>query len=205
MLQNRVDPFGRIIYSSARGAWMGNRGIIHNEHRQIVRHFKHKAWIICRLEFKGRKRIVMTPGRWTELFFLDEATALASGHRPCFECRREDATRFKQCWIKGNPSYRFTMSTPIVEIDEVIHGERLNSLQQKPTIQLSSSRVPDGTFVEIDKEPFLFNKGNLHQWTAFGYTKSFVIAETVMLTLLTPCSIVNALAAGYEPQIRSVL
>ncbi|HEY0652814.1 MAG TPA: hypothetical protein VGD65_06790, partial [Chryseosolibacter sp.] len=113
MLQNRVDPFGSIISTAARGTWMGNRGVIHNEQKQITRPFKHKAWITCVLEFKDRRRTVMSPGRWTELFFMDEATAFAAGHRPCFECRREDAKRFKECWLKGNPSHQFSMSTSI--------------------------------------------------------------------------------------------
>src|SRR4051812_14165929 len=125
MLQNRVDPLGQFIHSKARGSWMGNRGVIH-ENKQIVKTFKHKAWITCVLQFKGRKRTVMTPGRWTELFFLDEATAFAAGHRPCFECRREDAKRFKTCWIKGNPEYNFSMTTSITQIDEIIHKERID-------------------------------------------------------------------------------
>src|SRR5436853_7505403 len=120
MLQNRVDPFGNIIKTAARGAWMGNRGVIHNEQQRITHVFKHKAWITCALQFKGRKRTVMTPGRWTELFFLDEATAFAAGHRPCFECRKEDATRFKSCWIHGNTSDGVTMTTSIRSIIEDI-------------------------------------------------------------------------------------
>jgi hypothetical protein len=84
-MQNRVDPFGNIIETKARGSFMGNRGVIHNEQKQITHAFKHKAWITCVLDFKGRKRTVMTVDRWTELFFLDEATAFAAGHRPCFE------------------------------------------------------------------------------------------------------------------------
>src|ERR1700730_14192737 len=103
-LQNRVDPFGRLIRTTARGAWMGNRGLIHNEYQQIVRTFRLKAWITCRLEFKGWYRKVMSPNRYTELFFLDEATAFSAGHRPCAECRREDFNRFKAAWLQGNSS-----------------------------------------------------------------------------------------------------
>src|ERR1700760_1777025 len=105
MLQNRVDPEGNIIRTSARGSWMGNRGIIHDEQQNVLRAFKLKAWITCVLAFKGRKRPVMAPNRYTELFFLDEATAFSAGHRPCFECRRQDAGRFKSLWIKANPEY----------------------------------------------------------------------------------------------------
>src|ERR1700743_3660322 len=102
MLQNRVDPQGNIIKTTARGAWMGNRGQLHNEQRQIVRPFKLKAWLTCLLQFNGRKREVMSPQRYTELFFLDEATAFAAGHRPCFECRRKDYDLFKSFWLQGN-------------------------------------------------------------------------------------------------------
>jgi hypothetical protein len=202
MLQNRVDPFGRIIMTDARGAFMGNRGVIHNEDKQITHAFKHKQWIICTLQFKGRRRSVMTPGRWTELFFLDEATAFAAGHRPCFECRKEDATRFKSCWIQGNPSYNFTMKTSIKDIDQVLHRERIDSDKKKVTHQSLPSELPDGTFVSIDEHPCLLNQGRLHRWTPFGYDNSFVLPETEILTVLTPHSVVNAFSAGYRPQLN---
>src|SRR5882757_4708468 len=121
MLQNRVDPKGNIFKTSARGAWMGNRGVLHDGGKTILRPFRHKAWIICALQFKGRHRAIMAPNRWTELFFLDEATAFAAGHRPCFECRREDAVRFKAAWLRGNPEYGFDPKITIGKIDEVIH------------------------------------------------------------------------------------
>src|ERR1700761_7186777 len=111
MLQNRVDPMGNIIRTSARGAWMGNRGLIHDEHQHVLRPFRLKAWLICVLQFRNRKRVVMSPGQYTELFFFDEATAFSAGHRPCFECRRSDALLFRSCWIKGNPEYGFQEKT----------------------------------------------------------------------------------------------
>ena len=125
-LQNRVDPFGQLIRTTARGAWMGNRGLIHNEHQQIIRPFRLKAWITCVLEFKGRHREVMTPNLYTELFFLDEATAFSAGHRPCAECRRADFNLFKAAWVQGNPLYMYNMKTPIGEIDEIMHRERID-------------------------------------------------------------------------------
>src|ERR1700733_13647396 len=98
-LQNRVDPFGKLIRTPARGAMMGNRGgVLHNSEREIVRPYKSRRWITCLLEFKGRHRIVMSERRYTELFFLDEATAFAAGHRPCAECRRERFNAFKEAW-----------------------------------------------------------------------------------------------------------
>jgi hypothetical protein len=200
MLQNRVDPFGEIIKTSARGSLMGNRGVIHNKYQEITHAFKHKAWITCALEFKGRKRAVMTADRWTELFFLDEATAFAAGHRPCFECRKGDAKRFKSCWIQGNPVYNFSMTTSIKEIDEVIHSERINSDQKKLTHQRMSSSIPEGTFVIVnDHGPYLFSNGELYRWTPFGYENTIAMPEATMLTVLTPNSIVNAFHAGYSP------
>jgi hypothetical protein len=201
MLQNRVNPFGEIISTPARGSFMGNRGVIHNERQQITHAFKHKQWITCALEFKGRKRTVMTPGRWTELFFLDEATAFAAGHRPCFECRKEAAKRFKSCWIAGNPSYNFTMTTSIKEIDVVIHRERIDIAKKKVLHQRMWSDMAEGTFVVADGDPYLFSKGNIHRWTPFGYDSSIAVPDASLLTVLTPYSIVNALQAGYIPQI----
>jgi hypothetical protein len=199
MLQNRVDPFGNIIAISARGSWMGNRGVIHNEQKQITKSFKHKAWIICRLEFKERKRIVMAPNRWTELFFLDEATAFAAGHRPCFECRKEDANHFKSCWIKGNPSYNFNMKTSIKYIDEIIHSERTD--QQKKVAHASGiTDLPDGTFIQLDDNPYLVANGGLHRWTPFGYVDAMAGPDSSP-TILTPPSIVNAFRQGYVPQV----
>jgi hypothetical protein len=204
MLQNRVDPFGRIIKTSARGAWMGNRGVIHNEHKEITRAFKHTAWITCVLEFKGKRRTVMTADRWTELFFLDEATAFAAGHRPCFECRREDAKRFKSCWIQGNPLHNFNMSTSIHQLDEVIHRERIDHEKKKVLRQRPSSAIAEGTFIVLNEDPYLFSNRRLHRWTPFGYENSIAVPEASMLTILTPDSIVNAFRAGYVPQIKEV-
>lgn len=202
MFQNRVDPLGNLIRTSARGSWMGNRGVIHNEEKEITRLFKHKAWITCVLAFKGRHRTVMSRDRWTELFFLDEATAFAAGHRPCFECRREDAKRFKSCWIEGNPGHQFTMSTSITLIDEIIHRERIDRGMKKVLHQLPSSEIPEGTFILNKEEPYLFHKNKLHHWTPFGYENSIAMPKNSMMTVLTPASIVNTFRAGYTPQVR---
>jgi hypothetical protein len=202
MLQNRVDPFGRIIRTSARGSLMGNRGVIHNKHQEITHAFKHTAWITCALEFKGRKRTVMTADRWTELFFLDEATAFAAGHRPCFECRREDAKRFKSCWIQGNPVHNFSMLTSIRQIDGIIHRERIDNQKKKVTHQRSCFDIPEGTFIAMNEDPYLFSNGRLHRWTPFGYETSIAVPEISMLTILTPDSIVNTFRAGYVPHIK---
>lgn len=204
MLQNRVDPSGTIFRTSARGALMGNRGVIHNDQREITHTFKHKAWISCVLEFKGRKRTVMTPGRWTELFFFDEATAFAAGHRPCFECRREDAKKFKAYWLKGNPSYDFSLNTSISKIDEILHRERIDSDKQKVMHQRPAADLPEGTFVLLDESYFVISNNKLHHWTPVGYDNIIAIPNNTSLTVLTPESVVNAFRAGYVPQIKNL-
>jgi hypothetical protein len=201
MLQNRVDPFGNIIKSSARGSFMGNRGVIHNEYKEIIHAFRNKAWITCLLEFKGRKRTVMTPARWTELFFLDEATAFAAGHRPCFECRREDARRFKSYWIQANPSYGFDMRTSISSIDEVLHRERMDNEKKKVVHQRLAGEIPDGTFVVVDDEPYVLKNLEFYRWTPFGYENFIHLPKDSAVMVLTPNSIVNAFLAGYIPQV----
>jgi hypothetical protein len=201
MLQNRVDPFGNIIHTPARGAWMGNRGMIHDEHKSIRRAFRLKAWITCVLQFKSRHREVMTPNRWTELFFLDEATAFAAGHRPCFECRREDALRFKSCWIQGNPAAGFTLKTHIAEIDNIIHHERIDAQEKKVIYEAALREMPDGAFIEWQGKAFLVAGGNIHGWTPFGYEEPINLSGGQQVRILTPRSVVNAFRVGYRPQI----
>jgi len=204
MLQNRVDPSGKIIKTKARGSLMGNRGVIHDDHQQIVRPFKLKAWIACRLEFKGRKRKVMTPDRWTELFFLDEATAFSAGHRPCFECRREDANVFKSFWLKGNPEYNFNAKTPIGKIDEILHRERMGDNRSKVTFEEKVGAIPNGSFVLFGNDPYLIFDGSLYLWSPFGYEKKIPLPNVEKLAVLTPRSIVNTFRAGYGPQLASL-
>jgi len=201
MLQNRVDPLGNIIKTEARGCWMGNRGILHNEDKEIQRPFKLKAWLICKLEFNDRKRQVMAPNRYTELFFMDEATAFAAGHRPCFECRRLDYNRFKSFWLKGNPGYRFDEKTSFQKIDDILHKERIARDKSKVTFEEKANKLPDGTFVLINNNPHLLADGKLYKWSAFGYEKGITLKSGDTLTVLTPRSTVNAFRAGYVPQM----
>jgi hypothetical protein len=201
MLQNRVDPFGNIIKTSARGAWMGNRGILHDEHQNVLRPFKLKAWITCVLQFRGRKREVMAPNRYTELFFMDEVTAFSAGHRPCFECRRADYNSFKDYWLKGNPGYGFNEKTSINEIDKILHSERRNRDGSKVTYEDRLADLPDGTFVVYSEKPYLLAKGQLHEWSAGGYVANIDLPEVEMIAVLTPKSTVNAFRAGYVPQM----
>jgi len=180
---------------------MGNRGVIHDEHKTIRKAFKIKAWITCVLQFKGRHREVMTPNRWTELFFLDEATAFAAGHRPCFECRREDAVRFKTYWIRGNPEYGFSDKTPIGEIDKILHRERIDARGEKVTHDALLRDLPDGAFIEMEGKAWLVAGGYVHAWTPFGYENGKALPGGWRVKVLTPRSTVNAFRAGYVAQI----
>ena len=214
MLQNRVDPFGHLIRTAARGHWLGNRGLLHNEHREIVRPFRLKAWITCLLSFKGRRRVVLSPGLYTELFFFDEATAFAAGHRPCFECRRADANRFKECWLRGNPEYGFNGKTPIGAIDEILHAQRVSLSGIKVTFTDELTALPDGTFIEFNGDACLLFGGLVYRWAAEGYAAGLSVAgadhaaghvaaiPSGPVTVLTPRSVVNAFRAGYVPEVR---
>jgi hypothetical protein len=201
MLQNRVDPYGNLIATPARGAWMGNRGLLHNENQQIVRPFRLKAWITCVLEFRGRKRTVMSPNLYTELFFLDEATAFAAGHRPCFECRRADYNRFKSYWLKGNPEYGFNEKTSIQLIDDILHNERLHSDGSKVKYEDKLSILPDGSFIELNGKPHLLANGAVYEWSPFGYSEPQALPGSEYVIVLTPKSTINGFRAGYVPQM----
>ena len=125
--RNRVTPFGEIVATPERGTFFGNRGVLHDPEGRIRRAWQVKRWLLCLLEFKGRRRSVMTPGNYTELFFLDEATGLAAGHRPCAECRRGRFLAFRDLWPSGR------LSAP--DLDDQLHAERLN-----PTARNAASR-----------------------------------------------------------------
>src|SRR5579862_5472148 len=151
MLQNRVDPFGNLIATPYRGDWMGNRGLLHDERQTITRQFRLKAWLICVLQFKDRKRKVMSPGLYTELFFLDEATAFAAGHRPCGECRYEDYRRFCAIWQTLHPG-----QIGADAMDVQLHAERVDpETREQRRHQVAWRDLPDGAFVLVDDRPWL--------------------------------------------------
>src|SRR5262249_48279462 len=128
--QNRVNPFGDLIAVPDRGTFMGNRGILHDTWGRIRRPWTVKRWLVCVLEFRGRKRTVMTPNRYTELFFLDEATALAAGHRPCAECRHARYIAFRDAWAKGRGRSRSPRPSAD-DMDNVLHAERVGPNRSK--------------------------------------------------------------------------
>src|SRR4051812_4050519 len=170
---------------------MGNRGLIHNHRQEIVRPYRLTAWITCVLSFKGRQRKVMSPGLWTELFFLDEDTSFSAGHRPCMECRRQDHLRFKHQWIQGNPSYQFNEKTKIGEIDAVIHGERMNEDKTKRLYEDAIDHLPNGAFILWKETPFLLTGNKLYLWTPAGYEEGIDRPHNTHVMVLTPRSIVN--------------
>ncbi len=199
--QNRVTPFGDIIADPARGTWMGNRGgRLHTEHRELgTSRWKSKAWIICKLCFKGRQRTVMSPGTYTELFFLDEATALAAGHRPCFECRRRDADRFINLWRGLNPAL---VDVRAGDLDSLLHRERLGLKHTKRVIELKLGDVPDGAMVMLDDEAWLKLGEVLLAWSPSGYTTSQVCPVERTAAILTPATTLSILTAGYKPSLH---
>lgn len=183
-LQNRVTPFGEIVAAAERGTLMGNRGgRLHDAERRLTRRrWASRAWIACLLQFKGRRREVMQPNRYTELFFLDEAAAFAAGHRPCFECRRVDALRFRDAFGAARAD----------EIDRALHAERLG---RKPEVDVAG--LPDGAMVALDGAAWLVWRGALRRWSFAGYGATRPPAGRALL--LTPPGAVAAFRNGYAP------
>jgi hypothetical protein len=197
-LQNRVTPFGDIVAAEGRGLFMGNRGVLHDAHRRLVRFSQVRRWIICRLEFRGRRRRIMTPGSYTELFFLDEAAALAAGHRPCAECRHDDYVRYRDAWAAVHRGVTPTAD----DMDRALHGERLAAPGIKRTYRERVSALPDGVYVEIEGAAWLLWMGAAHRWSAAGYVERRRRPRGAG-TVLTPPSTVAIIDAGYRPHVHS--
>jgi hypothetical protein len=193
-LQNRVMPTGEILAIPDRGMFVGNRGIIHNSATKTLlrKRWSTDAWLTCVLEFRGRRRKVMQRQSWTELFFLDEATSFAAGHRPCFYCRREDANRFRAAWEKGNR----TGEVLAPDMDAVLHRERFASGKRLHPLPRALEKLPDGTMVQAGEESFLIAQGRAVLWSPSGYRA--VKGAIGDAKLLTPPSTVRALTAGYR-------
>ena len=198
-LQNRVTPTGDIVADPHRGLFTGNRGIIHDPATRTLlrKRWSSPAWITCLCEFRGWRRKVMGRRSWTELFFLDEATAFAAGHRPCFFCRRDDANRFRAAWQKGNG----VSSILARDIDAVLHRERLDRRKKRlHALPMTVEELPDGAMVQAGEESFLILQGKALRWSMTGYRKAEnAIAEA---RLLTPPSTLRALDAGYRPVLH---
>jgi hypothetical protein len=197
-LQNRVTPTGDIIATPHRGLFTGNRGIIHDPAtKTLTRRWAGKAWLTCVCEFRGRRREVMGGRSWTELFFLDEATALAAGHRPCFYCRRDDANRFRAAWEEGNG----VSDVLAREMDAVLHRERLDGGKKRlHELPMAPKELPDGAMLQQGNESYLIARGKAVEWSPAGYRDTQEVPNDAML--LTPPSTLRALAARYRPLLH---
>ncbi|MGH6711594.1 MAG: hypothetical protein ACREEK_21820 [Bradyrhizobium sp.] len=198
-LQNRVTPTGDIVADPHRGLFTGNRGIIHDPATKTLlkKRWATPAWITCVCEFRGWRRKVMGGRSWTELFFLDEATAFAAGHRPCFFCRRDDANRFRAAWQQGNG----VVDILAREMDTALHRERLDRGNKRlHALPMAVEKLPDGTMVQAAGENYLIVQGRALLWSMAGYRK----AESTLdgAELLTPPSTLRAFGAGYRPALH---
>lgn len=195
--QNRVLPTGEIVALPFRGTLTGNRGVLHDAEGRLGRaRWRHGSWIACLLAFKGRHRAVMTPGRWTELFFLDEAVALAAGHRPCAECRRADHRRYKAAWAEATGA---APSAP--DMDAALHAARIDpATRAQRTFTARTADLPGGTFVrDRAGAPALLWDGRTHAYRLDRYGAPQEAPDVA--TVLTPAPTVAALRHGYRPAV----
>ena len=195
-LQNRVTPLGELIAVPERGLVYGNRGCLHDDQGRIRRRYAGRRWIACRLRFKDwHREHLLQPGKFTELFFLDEATAFAAGHRPCALCRREDYVSFGELWRAHRPPEQVGADA----MDAQLHRERLDGRARR----LHAARLnelPDGAFVLRDDEPWLIHGDELQRWTPGGYRERAPRPHG-HATLVTPPSLVAILAAGWHTEV----
>ncbi len=200
-LQNRVTPLGDLVADPARGLVYGNRGCLHDAEGRVRRRFGVKRWIACRLEFRGRRRCpLLQPGRYTELFFLDEVTALAAGHRPCAECRREDYDRLVAIWRDLHPG-----QVGADAMDVQLHAERLEpATNERRFHRLPEGELPDGAFVLEDDEPWLVLGADLWRWTPSGYAGSRPRRASGRALAITPPSLLAVLDSGWRPLVPLV-
>ncbi len=204
-LQNRVDPFGAIKAVADRGLLTGNRGVIHDPatRRLLTRRWTTRAWIICVCDFRGRRRQLMGPGKngngsWTELFFLDEVTALAAGHRPCFYCSRARAVEFAGRFARTNALIK--VRAP--DIDIRLHSERLAAGANPEAITpKQASTLPDGAMITVDGHPLAMRNGKALPWSFAGYGHPIDLQTTGarQIKRLTPATTCAILADGYRP------
>jgi hypothetical protein len=200
--RNRVTPFGEIVADPARGTMLGNRGVIHDAEGRIRRPWSTTRWICCRLAFKGWWRPVMQPNRWTHLFFLDEAVAIAAGHRPCAECRREAYNAWRAAWMRA-----YGLGDPLraEAMDAVLHPARINpATRGQRVVPHPAADLPDGAMVALPDDPggaWLVLGDGLRRWAPSGYGEARA-RPSGQVGLLTPLPSVAVLAAGYRPQLH---
>ena len=196
--QNRVSPLGELLATPERGLVYGNRGCLHDADGRIARGYNGRRWIACRLQFRGRRRSqLMVPGRYTELFFLDEVTALAAGHRPCAECRRADYERFGEIWAKlhGGPGGADM-------IDVRLHTERIDPATRGRRLHKTAfDELPDGAIVLSGGAPWLVLGAHLRAWSPAGYGPPVPRPVGGEATVVTPPSLVALLHAAWNPVV----
>jgi hypothetical protein len=197
-LQNRVTPLGELIADPGRGVVYGNRGCLHDETGRIRRRYSSKRWIACRLQFRGwRRRPLLQAGRFTELFFLDEATAFAAGHRPCALCRHADYLRFGAIWLELHPG-----QVGADAIDEQLHAERVApDTREQLRHRALLGELPDGAFVLEGDGPWIVVGSELLRWTPAGYAQRRRRPTDDETSLVTPPSLVAVLRAGWQPDV----
>lgn len=204
-LRNRVTPFGQIVATPEHGTLMGNRGRLHDTQKRIVRLKEKDAWITCQLSWNGIHRTIMAPDSYTELFFLDEATALAAGHRPCNDCRSERLDAFKRAWaagVEGRPGN----STLVSRIDPVLKADRWERKGVQRTYQARLGDLPDGVMVQLAGEPDTARlkwRERLLKWTPGGYEDPQVANGGEAVSVLTPACTVKVIAAGYPVEVHA--
>lgn len=196
--QNRVSPTGEIVALDERGTLTGNRGCLHDAQGRLgAARWRHAHWISCELSYKGWRRPIMAPNRWTELFFLDEAVALAAGHRPCALCRRADWLAFRSAWDSA-----FGTRPAAPEIDRILHAARVDSRSRAHRRhEAAAEGLPGGTFILRDGTPALVTSSGLRPWRPGGYGPPLP-RPAGPFTVLTPRPLVAVLAAGYRPRLH---
>lgn len=200
-LQNRVTPTGEILVDASRGTSMGNRGCLHDADRRLgTARWRSKAWICCTLDWKGVRRDPMPPGRWTALFFLDEATALAAGHRPCAYCRRAAFLDYARAWATAQG---IDGRAHAPAIDARLHTERVDpATRRQRTWPASIGDLPDGVMIARDGAPGLLLGGRCLPWSFAGYGHGERVPPGTDVALLTPPSTVAAIREGYRPAVH---
>ncbi|MFD0396855.1 hypothetical protein ACFVHI_02060 [Kitasatospora sp. NPDC127121] len=196
--RNRVRPDGELVADPGRGLFWGNRGSLLGAGGQPTRKPSTRAWVCCVLEFKDWWRVQWQPGRLTELYFLDEATALAAGHRPCGLCRVPDYRRFQRSWadtlgggLPGAP-----------EMDSRLQADRRTPDGRQRTFRAAAGDLPDGAFIRLDGEAGLMRQGYWRPWSMAGYGATRAVAPDLRVEVLTPAVTVQVLVGGYAPVLH---
>lgn len=204
-LQNRVTPFGEVVATPERGLFTGNRGIIHRDY-EIRKRCGTDGWIVCVIDFRGRRRDLMSPGAWTELFFLDEATAFAAGHRPCFYCQRSRAQDFARAW---GLAAGFGRAASAKEMDAALKLERQHvrlskddALRRREALPIvARDQLQSGAMVEAGGDAYLYAGNRFLRWRPGGYEAA---SPQGALRLLTPPSVNAAFGAGFVPVLHPI-